>query len=1102
MNIFSATKQIVLLIVLSVFCFSQPLKSQTYCKPVSTGTCGLLGIDGFIFNDYSAPGFLSDCYDTAFLSFGSVTTLKAGKTYQYEGGYDLGPTKIRSFAYGIWIDFNNDGKFDDATELLDSNTINFAVSYAWKGNLKIPLGVLSGQYRMRLRIVDDSYLKTFKKKNYLKKNGACNSHELSGVCDFYVKIDRAWPIDLSVANIWPSSSCSLDSSESVRVKISNSGYDTLQKGKTVIVGYTLNGKQIENDTFQLLRMLIPGDTFFHTFNSTANMALKGGYTFKAFIKNSLDSNITNDTLASIRYNKKYISTPYYENFESGIPDTWTNDPNDAGFDWSVFTAFYRYPTYYFFDHTYPKTAQGHCPYVSFANSGGLLPPNKFDSINLITPCFDISSATYPVADFWMINSPYYVPYWKTIDSNSVLYVDVYCNGKWYYNIDTPLYNIGSYSSWANVKIDLRPYKGITAIKFRANTNSKTGAATSIFFDDFRIYDWKIKDVGITGVLSPKTNAYGDSNTQIAVAMKNFGRVSQTNIPFEVKIVGKKSGVVALLKDTLRSILLPDEIDTFNIIPTFNSFSGDQYFITAYTTLSGDSVPQNDSTKDTVIIHAGLPQPIVSNSGLCSPGTLKLFVTNNTNYSTFWYDSLHSRLPLFIGDTFVTPFLSNSRKYFAVFTNVNSYNLGPANDSVVTKNPVKDTVTNTCTNCSWGQAINATDTFDLDSVTIYPAHSGKITFHYGLIPPDYIPDLIPPVTVNVVQNGKPYSRVRIPVGMRIPKGKNAKIYPTTTTGGLTYNDDSSQYPYASPPVTIFANVTIPLYGGFYSITYSYYWYLYNWRIRSYGGYSKKTPVWAEIDSPGLAKFGYKENCYGQVQFTDSSIYKSGRLPKYNWRFGDGNIDSTINPVHSYLSSGSYNASLKLIFYGGCKDSFGKSITTFKGMDTTWSLQSKAGRELSYKGNDSTLKYQWSFGDSNTSSNRTGTHTYAVDGSYHVKLEILSANGCAIIRDSQISISITSSNLTSSNSNQYNLNVVPNPYCNQTQISYSLPSASKTDLILKDMTGKVVAVLQNHELREGLQQVILSAKMFGIKPGLYFLTLMVNNTPFTIKVVQIQ
>jgi hypothetical protein len=178
---------------------SQTCRSQTYCKPVNTGSCGLLDIDWVKFNDYSSPGFGSDCYDTTFLSFGSVTTLKAGKTYQYEGGYDIGhAVNIYTIAYGIWIDFNNDGKFDDATELLDSNTIDLSTAPAWKGNLKIPLGVLSGQYRMRLRVVDNSYLIVKKKKNYLKHcKGSSTVLQLIKVKSCFLANDSSWSLRCS-----------------------------------------------------------------------------------------------------------------------------------------------------------------------------------------------------------------------------------------------------------------------------------------------------------------------------------------------------------------------------------------------------------------------------------------------------------------------------------------------------------------------------------------------------------------------------------------------------------------------------------------------------------------------------------------------------------------------------------------------------------------------------------------------------------------------------------------------------------------------------------------------------------------------------------------
>jgi gliding motility-associated-like protein len=57
------------------------------------------------------------------------------------------------------------------------------------------------------------------------------------------------------------------------------------------------------------------------------------------------------------------------------------------------------------------------------------------------------------------------------------------------------------------------------------------------------------------------------------------------------------------------------------------------------------------------------------------------------------------------------------------------------------------------------------------------------------------------------------------------------------------------------------------------------------------------------------------------FTNTSVAGS----TYNWYFGDGEVSSQINPVHSFLSAGSYTVKLVATATGGCQDSTTHIVT---------------------------------------------------------------------------------------------------------------------------------------------------------------------------------
>ncbi len=130
----------------------------------------------------------------------------------------------------------------------------------------------------------------------------------------------------------------------------------------------------------------------------------------------------------------------------------------------------------------------------------------------------------------------------------------------------------------------------------------------------------------------------------------------------------------------------------------------------------------------------------------------------------------------------------------------------------------------------------------------------------------------------------------------------------------------------------------------------------------------------------------------TQFSNQS---SGASPTYEWNFGDGSpIDTSINPTHTYTTTGSYTIIL--------------SATNPYGLDTvtgtveillapTAVFTTPSPLELgtpSLFTNTSTgddLNYHWDFGDGATSTVLTPTHTYTATGVYTVTLTVTNAVG---------------------------------------------------------------------------------------------------------------
>jgi hypothetical protein len=85
----------------------------------------------------------------------------------------------------------------------------------------------------------------------------------------------------------------------------------------------------------------------------------------------------------------------------------------------------------------------------------------------------------------------------------------------------------------------------------------------------------------------------------------------------------------------------------------------------------------------------------------------------------------------------------------------------------------------------------------------------------------------------------------------------------------------------------------------------------------------------------------------------------------------------------------------------------------------------------------------------------------------------------------------------------MNVYPNPFLENSKISYTLPSDSKVSLEVFDITGKSVAVLENNVARnQGTYTVDFSGNKYGFSAGIFIAKLTVNGSIYSKQMVQMK
>jgi gliding motility-associated-like protein len=136
------------------------------------------------------------------------------------------------------------------------------------------------------------------------------------------------------------------------------------------------------------------------------------------------------------------------------------------------------------------------------------------------------------------------------------------------------------------------------------------------------------------------------------------------------------------------------------------------------------------------------------------------------------------------------------------------------------------------------------------------------------------------------------------------------------------------------------------------------------------------------------------------FTTNATVASGTIT-YSWNFGDGSTSTLQNPTHAYATAGTYPVRLVITTDNGCKDSVSNNITVYPqptGVDFTVNGTSPcvSGNSFAFNTNatvaSGTVSYGWDFGDGSTSTLQNPTHTYAVGGTYDIKLVVITNNGC--------------------------------------------------------------------------------------------------------------
>jgi PKD repeat protein len=154
--------------------------------------------------------------------------------------------------------------------------------------------------------------------------------------------------------------------------------------------------------------------------------------------------------------------------------------------------------------------------------------------------------------------------------------------------------------------------------------------------------------------------------------------------------------------------------------------------------------------------------------------------------------------------------------------------------------------------------------------------------------------------------------------------------------------------------------------------------------------------------------------GHCQNTNVNFvnHSSGSIDSYSWDFDNGQTASSTDATTTYATPGNYTVSLQAHAPNGCITTVSKDLTVYSLPAPALSLDlppfSCSGtpsqfHDVTGSMTDSNIQsWNWTFGDSGTSTGKNPTHTYTQAGQYTVRLQVTTDRGCTSFKDQQVTI----------------------------------------------------------------------------------------------------
>lgn len=186
--------------------------------------------------------------------------------------------------------------------------------------------------------------------------------------------------------------------------------------------------------------------------------------------------------------------------------------------------------------------------------------------------------------------------------------------------------------------------------------------------------------------------------------------------------------------------------------------------------------------------------------------------------------------------------------------------------------------------------------------------------------------------------------------------------------------------------------------------------------------------------------------------------------YKWNTGD-----TLETIQ-VSQTGLY--SLTVTDSNGCQAADSAIVYNLPLPDAAFTWTTDSSLTYSFHPAQGAAQYQWNFGDGDTSTSISPSHTYPSDGSYVVQLQLRDSAGCS--QSSLDTIAITTTGL--SHLSVDGIHIYPNPFTSSLTVQSSLDRMQQ--ITLTDIAGRTI-----HQINPEANQITI--QMPSLPAGIYLL-----------------